>query len=167
MTIYRLEKYEGRSRHSTAYCRRPDIGSRTDARSWIGAGRVAVNGKVIQTPDHWVDLDGTESHSTASPCRSRRRSTSCSTSQQATHNVSRSRKPSDGIRPDPRSREWVSPVGRLDLDTSGLLLMTNDNDFADHVMSPEGKVPKTYLVKTNLHPTDEDLRAAPNRGRTE
>src|SRR3954453_21588755 len=33
------------------------LGSRTDARSWIGAGRVAVNGKVVQTPDHWVDLE--------------------------------------------------------------------------------------------------------------
>ncbi len=32
------------------------LGSRTDARKWIGAGRVKVNGKLIQTPDHWVDL---------------------------------------------------------------------------------------------------------------
>ena len=33
------------------------LGSRTEARSWIGAGRVAVNGRVIQDPDHWVDLE--------------------------------------------------------------------------------------------------------------
>src|SRR5579885_876665 len=33
------------------------MGSRTDARSWIGAGRVRVNGKIIENPDHWVDLD--------------------------------------------------------------------------------------------------------------
>ena len=33
------------------------LGSRTEARSWIGSGRVAVNGKVIQTPDKWVDLE--------------------------------------------------------------------------------------------------------------
>jgi len=52
---------------------------------------------------------------------------------------------------------WVSPVGRLDLDTSGLLILTNDNQFADHVMSPEGKVAKTYLVKTNSHLSEEDL----------
>src|SRR5215467_14604400 len=32
-------------------------GSRTDARKWIGAGRVRVNGKVVQNPDHWVDLE--------------------------------------------------------------------------------------------------------------
>ena len=33
------------------------LGSRTQARSWIGAGRVRVNGKLIQTPDYWVDLE--------------------------------------------------------------------------------------------------------------
>src|SRR6202035_2052257 len=33
------------------------LGSRTEARSWIGAGRVSVNGRVIQSPDHWVDLE--------------------------------------------------------------------------------------------------------------
>src|SRR5215467_14991160 len=31
--------------------------SRTDARKWIGAGRVRVNGRVVENPDHWVDLD--------------------------------------------------------------------------------------------------------------
>ena len=33
------------------------IGSRTDARSWIAAGRVRVNGRIIKDPDHWVDLE--------------------------------------------------------------------------------------------------------------
>src|SRR5882724_3183401 len=33
------------------------LGSRTEARKWIGGGRVRVNGKLIQTPDHWVDLE--------------------------------------------------------------------------------------------------------------
>ena len=33
------------------------LGSRTEARSWIGAGRVRVNGRTVQTPDHWVDME--------------------------------------------------------------------------------------------------------------
>jgi pseudouridine synthase len=45
--------------------------------------------------------------------------------------------------------KWVSPVGRLDKDTSGLLLLTNDTEFADHVTNPASKVLKTYLVKTS------------------
>lgn len=45
--------------------------------------------------------------------------------------------------------QWVGPVGRLDQDTSGLLLLTNDNEFADRITDPEHKIPKTYLVKTS------------------
>jgi len=44
---------------------------------------------------------------------------------------------------------WLSPVGRLDLDTSGLLLLTNDTDFAERVTNPGHKVPKTYQVKAS------------------
>src|SRR5262245_46842962 len=52
---------------------------------------------------------------------------------------------------------FVSPVGRLDLDTSGLLLMTNDNQLAERVTNPESHVPKTYLVKATIRLTDEQL----------
>jgi len=44
---------------------------------------------------------------------------------------------------------WISPVGRLDKDTSGLLLLTNDTEFADYITNPNSKVPKTYLVKAS------------------
>ena len=43
---------------------------------------------------------------------------------------------------------WVVPVGRLDQDTSGLLLMTSDTQFTERLTNPDYKVPKTYLVKT-------------------
>jgi 23S rRNA pseudouridine2605 synthase len=41
----------------------------------------------------------------------------------------------------------VFPVGRLDLDTSGLLLMTNDGEFANRVAHPRYEVPKTYVAE--------------------
>src|SRR6185436_13589220 len=53
---------------------------------------------------------------------------------------------------------FLSPVGRLDLDTSGLLLMTNDNQFAERVTNPDSHVPKTYLVKASALVTDEQLQ---------
>jgi pseudouridine synthase len=49
----------------------------------------------------------------------------------------------------------VVPVGRLDKDTSGLLLLTNDTDFANHVTDPASGVRKTYLVKANTLVGDE------------
>jgi pseudouridine synthase len=53
---------------------------------------------------------------------------------------------------------YLSPVGRLDLDTSGLLLMTNDNRFTERVTNPASHVPKTYLVKASTVLTDEHLQ---------
>lgn len=52
----------------------------------------------------------------------------------------------------------VFPVGRLDYDSEGLLLMTNDGDFAQRVMHPKHEVLKTYLVKVSGQPTEEQIR---------
>jgi pseudouridine synthase len=53
---------------------------------------------------------------------------------------------------------FLSPVGRLDLDTSGLLLMTNDTRFAERVTNPDSHVPKTYLVTAAPALTDAQLQ---------
>ncbi len=52
--------------------------------------------------------------------------------------------------------ERVYPIGRLDYDTSGLLLLTNDGDLANRLMHPRYKVYKTYLARVNgkLNATD-------------
>lgn len=52
----------------------------------------------------------------------------------------------------------VFPVGRLDWDTEGLILLTNDGDFSQRVMHPNEEVPKTYLAKVSGKPSDEALR---------
>ena len=53
--------------------------------------------------------------------------------------------------------QFVGQVGRLDLDTSGLLLLTNDTQLAEALTNPEHKVPKTYLVKAASLLTDDHL----------
>ena len=53
--------------------------------------------------------------------------------------------------------QFLVNVGRLDLDTSGLLIMTNDTQFAELVTNPDFKVPKTYLVKASTLLSDEHL----------
>ena len=55
----------------------------------------------------------------------------------------------------PEVGAWISPVGRLDLDTSGLLIMTNDTDFTERLTNPDHKVPKTYQIKASTLVTDE------------
>jgi pseudouridine synthase len=51
----------------------------------------------------------------------------------------------------------VEPVGRLDLDTEGALLLTNDGDLAHKLTHPSRKVPKRYLAKVYRTPDDGDL----------
>jgi len=134
------------------------LGSRTDARGWIGGGRVAVNGKTIRNPDHWVDpkrdritVDGKVLRSAAK-----------------VYILLYKPKGYLTTRRDPEGRPtvyhltgdagtWLSPVGRLDLDSSGLLLMTNDTDFAERIANPKHKAPKTYLLKAATLLSEEQL----------
>jgi len=46
-----------------------------------------------------------------------------------------------------RIRERVFPLGRLDYDSEGMLILTNDGEFAQAILHPSKKIPKTYLVK--------------------
>jgi len=50
------------------------------------------------------------------------------------------------------------PVGKLDWDAEGLLLLTNDGTFAQKVSHPKSGIPRTYLVKVNGQPTDDQLK---------
>ena len=54
-------------------------------------------------------------------------------------------------------QQRLYPVGRLDYDTSGLLLMTNDGDLANKLMHPRYKVNKTYVAKVARIPTNDEL----------
>lgn len=51
------------------------------------------------------------------------------------------------------------PVGRLDYDTSGLLLMTNDGELANKLMHPKHEVPKVYVAKIKGRLTPEEIRS--------
>ena len=55
-------------------------------------------------------------------------------------------------------KERVYPVGRLDFHSSGLLLLTNDGDLANHLMSRASAVPRTYQAKLEGRASPEDIR---------
>ena len=54
-------------------------------------------------------------------------------------------------------KKRLFPVGRLDWDTEGLLLVTNDGDFSNEITSPSSDIPKTYHAKLDGIPTDAKL----------
>jgi 23S rRNA pseudouridine2605 synthase len=134
------------------------LGSRTDARSWIGARRVRVNGKVVENPDHWVDLEKDTVTLDGKPLRAPRKTYILlykPTGYLTTWNDPDGRPTVYNLTSG--AGTWLSPVGRLDLDSSGLLILTNDTDFADRVTNPETKLPKTYLVKASTLLSEEQL----------
>lgn len=55
--------------------------------------------------------------------------------------------------------ERVYPIGRLDLDSEGLLLMTNDGDLANALMHPKAGIEKVYVVKVRTPPSDDQMKA--------
>jgi len=55
-------------------------------------------------------------------------------------------------------RYRVFPVGRLDYDSEGLILLTNDGDFSNRLLHPSGKIPKTYAVKVRGMITEEKMK---------
>ena len=135
------------------------VGSRGEARRWVAAGRVKVNGKVTRDPDLWVDMERDSVRLDDTPLQAREKVYLLlykPTGYLTTYSDPDGRPTVYDLIADVDT--FLSPVGRLDLRTSGLLLMTNDNRFADRVTSPESHVPKTYLVKASTLLTDEQLQ---------
>jgi 23S rRNA pseudouridine2605 synthase len=135
------------------------VGSRVDARSWIHAGRVKVNGQVSRNPDQWVDLKRDRVFFDGKPLVARERVYLLlykPTGYLTTYKDPDGRPTVYDLTADVGT--FLSPVGRLDLDTSGLLLMTNDNQFAERITNPKSHVPKTYLVKASAVLTDTQLQ---------
>jgi len=134
------------------------LGSRTEARHWIAAGRVCVNGRKIQTPDYWVDFARDRVTLDDKPVHAGKKIYLLLYKPKG---YLTAYKDPDG-RPtvyDLMSAvdQWVFPVGRLDLDTSGLLILTNDSQFAERLTNPVHKAPKTYQVKASTLLNDEQL----------
>ena len=57
------------------------------------------------------------------------------------------------------SRYQLFPVGRLDIDTEGFLLLSNDGDLAHNMLSPNKNVGKTYFLRLEKPITDEEIKA--------
>lgn len=122
--------------------------SRTEARELIRAGRVRVNGAVIIDPEAWFDSERDDIAVDGKRV----------SAKEKIYAVLHKPRGYLTTRTDPDGRPtiyallgglgaWVVAVGRLDLDTSGVLLVTNDTQFAEVITNPDSHVPKTYKVE--------------------
>jgi len=140
------------------------IASRTQAREWILQGRVRVNGKVEKFVYAWVDLEHDVIALDDQP--------SDRLSQKLyilfhkpvgylTARVDLQKRPTiyDLL---PPFATWVFPVGRLDMDSEGLLILTNDGPFGETLSHPDSHVAKTYRVQIDKRLRDKDRRRLEN-----
>lgn len=136
------------------------VASRTLAQRWIAQGRVKVNGQTVKDAEQWVDLKKDKVLLDGKPLEPKEK----------VYLLLYKPKGYLTTRTDPDGRptiydllkgmrEWVFPVGRLDQDTSGLLILTNDSALAEHLTNPDYHVPKTYMVKTAHRLSDEQIEA--------
>jgi 23S rRNA pseudouridine2605 synthase len=135
------------------------LGSRVESAQWVRAGRVEVNGHVVRDPARWVDMRHDHVRFDGKPLAVRARvylMLHKPTGYLTTYRDPQGRPTVYDLVADLGT--FVSPVGRLDFDTSGLLLMTNDTRFADRITSPDSHVPKTYQVKASGRLTDAQLQ---------
>jgi len=150
MTEIRLNKYIAQA----------GVASRREADSLIEAGRVRVNGKVVQTLGYKLD-DGTDVIEVDGKKIS---------SQRALLYVMLHKPPGYIVtRNDPFKRptvldllpkfpERINPVGRLDFESEGLLLLTNDGDLALRLLHPRYGVKKLYRIKVKGRPEMASLK---------
>ncbi|MGH9475553.1 MAG: pseudouridine synthase [Terriglobales bacterium] len=150
---------------------RAGVASRTVAAELIRAGRVSLDGRVCRDPAAWVaparQRLGLDGHPLRHPrpcywALHKPAGVICS------HGDKRGRKTIYDLAGPLET--WYFSVGRLDQDSSGLLLLTNDSVFAERVASPEHKVAKTYHARVEPVLPDaalERLRGGLDIGRGE
>lgn len=135
--------------------------SRKEAERWVEEGRVRVNGQLVRAPTRRIDPRG--DRLTVDGQR---------VGDDTERIVLALNKPVGYLttRDDPRRRptvydligdvgRWVFPVGRLDQDTTGLLVLTNDHRLGQRLTDPEQHVAKTYHVLVERLPAREALQA--------
>ena len=147
---YRLNKY-------LALCA---LGSRRKVEKLILDGRISVNGKIVRdfstkisTETDSVDLDG----KTISPIKKfQYLILNKPKGYVTTMSDEKNRLTVMDLIPEKYRREGIFPVGRLDKNSEGLLLFTNDGSLASKLNSPKYSVAKEYIVEINIPLDGED-----------
>ena len=133
------------------------LGSRRSVEQWIRDGRVTIAGRIAQlgdraTPDDVVCLDGRKLDLNPAQLTSRELLLYHKPVGEVTTRSDPQGRPTVFERlPQPRSGRWIT-VGRLDVNTSGLLLFTTDGELAHRLMHPSSQIEREYLVRVRGRP---------------
>ena len=136
------------------------IASRRDAKKYISDGRVSVNGERVLIPGTHIVPQRDEITFDGQLIRGKPKQIYLMLNKPAgyvtTVRDERGRPTVMALVGDISER--IYPVGRLDLDTEGLLLMTNDGDFAHRVLHPSHEIKKTYIAWVEGKPNQRAIQ---------
>jgi 23S rRNA pseudouridine2605 synthase len=139
------------------------LGSRRTVEGWIREGRVTVGDRVARLGDRAsctdeVRLDGRKLDLGSKSDDGRELLLYYKPVGEVTTRRDPQRRPTVFERlPPPRQGRWIS-VGRLDVNTAGLLLLTTDGELAHRLMHPSGEVEREYRVRLRGRPGPEVIR---------
>ena len=135
--------------------------SRSEARALIRAGRVLADGAAVRQPEAKYDpdtaeitVDGAVISCAPKRCLMLYKPAGVLSATEDAHQQTVL-----DLLPSKYQRMGLFPVGRLDKDTTGLLLLTNDGDLAHRVISPKQHVPKVYRAETDGVLDEADIQA--------
>ncbi|MCX6556164.1 MAG: pseudouridine synthase [Candidatus Aminicenantes bacterium] len=126
------------------------LASRREIRQWIHEGKFKVNHRSVADPNFMIRVPGDQIHLGHKMLKLKLQPKSYFIFNKPVGIVSTLSDPQG--RPTIRTfisriRERVYPIGRLDYNSDGLILLTNDGDLANFIISAKNQVPKTYLLK--------------------
>ena len=135
--------------------------TRTQAKDMIRIGEVKVNGIVIKACDYKVDTEKDSVSVNGREYIFKKHIYIMMNKPQGV--VSATTDPKNktviDILPENLKRKGLFPAGRLDKDTEGFMLITDDGDFAHKILAPKNHIPKTYLVRVDKKITQEVMDA--------
>ncbi|MBQ2960773.1 MAG: rRNA pseudouridine synthase [Oscillospiraceae bacterium] len=137
------------------------IASRSELKQIIKSGRVTVDGRAVTVPDAKFDSESCDIALDGKSLTVQKFRYYMMDKPAGVLSVTEDRKQKTvlDLLPQEQQRMGLFPVGRLDKDTSGLLLLTNDGDFAHRVISPKSGVEKLYLAVVDGEPNEADVQA--------
>ncbi len=137
------------------------VASRSELRQIIRSGRVRVDGAVVTEPERRLDGERSEIMLDGKNLRYTEKRSYMMDKPAGLLSVTEDKHQQTVFRllPPEMQRMGLFPVGRLDKDTSGLLLLTNDGELAHKIISPKSGIPKRYLAEVEGEPDAEDVLA--------
>ena len=139
------------------YLAHSGVASRRRAEQLIAGGQVAVGGEVVRDPARDVDHDsGVEVD--GRPVSPEPREVWMLNKPAGVTSTAREPGRRRAVSELIESARRLYPVGRLDADSTGLILLTNDGELANRLTHPRFEVPRTYRVRLRRPPEEGDLR---------